>query len=167
MNKGNIAIITDSSCDLPAEYIRNKSVYILPLRVNFPEGSFRDGVDILPEEVYARMPDETPTTSQPTPDDVRDVLDRVLADGYGEAVAICLTSAMSGTFNLVSMCAKEETALAVHVVETHRLSMAHGLLVAQAVEMNEQGKTAQEIADAITAGWQSANNYFCLSTLNT
>ena len=55
-----IALVTDSSCDLPEELIKEHDVRILPLYVVYPDRQYRDRYDIQAEEVYARMPEEVP-----------------------------------------------------------------------------------------------------------
>ena len=48
-NNGKIALITDSSCDLPMDIIDKYSIFTLPLRVNYPDKEYRDNIDITPE----------------------------------------------------------------------------------------------------------------------
>ncbi|NLG24711.1 MAG: hypothetical protein GX558_05100, partial [Clostridiales bacterium] len=56
MQREPIAIITDSSCDLPAEFVEaQENLYILPLQLIYPEGNYRDGVEIDAIAVYDRM----------------------------------------------------------------------------------------------------------------
>ena len=54
---GEIAILTDSSCDLPQRYYKKYPVFRLPLIVTSGETAYRDGVDITVDEVYRRQPD--------------------------------------------------------------------------------------------------------------
>ena len=48
MNKNTIAIITDSTSDLPKEYLEKHHIFMIPLHVHTPKGQFLDGVDITP-----------------------------------------------------------------------------------------------------------------------
>ena len=68
MNK--IALITDSTCGLPKEYIQKYNVKIVSLKILYKTKEYIDGINITPEEVYAKLPDELPTTSMPSVDDV-------------------------------------------------------------------------------------------------
>jgi DegV family protein with EDD domain len=63
------------------------------------------------------------------------------------------------------MCAKEVEGLVVHAVDSHRLSMALGLLVMWAVEMNEKGRPSREIIAALNDGWKNTNAFFCMPSL--
>lgn len=166
MIKSTIAIITDSSCDIPKDYIEQHHIFMLPLQVNMPEGQYLDGVDITPDEVYARMPRVIPTTSQPSPGYIQQVFEQIKEEGYQEAIAICMSSGLSGTYNVVSMCAKEVEGLVVHAIDSHRLSMPLGLLVMQAVEMNEKGHPSREIIAALNDGWKKTNGFFCMPSLS-
>ena len=165
MVKSTIAIITDSSCDIPGDYIEQHHIFVLPLQVNMPEGRFYDGVDITPDEVYARMPKVIPSTSQPSPGYVQQVLERIKGEGYQEVIAVCMSSGLSGTYSVICMCAKEVEGLVVHTVDSHRLSMALGLLVMWAVEMNEKGRPSREIISALNDGWKNTNAFFCMPSL--
>ena len=166
MGKVTIAIITDSTSDIPKEYAEKHNIFVLPLHINLPEGDYLDGVDITPEEVYKRMPKVIPTTSQPSPGDIKQMFERIKKEGYKEAIAICISMELSGTFDSISMCAKEENELIVHLLDSHRISMALGLLVMQAVEMNEKEYSSQKILDVLMSSWKSTNDFFCMPSLN-
>jgi DegV family protein with EDD domain len=165
MENGKIAIITDSSCDIPKEYIEENHVFVLPLQVNMPDGEYLDGINITPEEVYSRMPEVIPTTSQPSPGQVMELLDKIKDEGYQEAIAICMSSGLSGTYNTIRMCADQVEGLQIQIVDTHRLSMALGFVVMQAVEMNRKGCSQQEIVDSLNDNWKKTNGFFCIPSL--
>ncbi len=165
MTKSKIAIVTDSTSDITQEYIDKHHIFMLPLQVHTPEGQFLDGVDITPDEVYSRMPEVIPTTSQPSPEYVQGVFKRIKEEGYTEAIVICISSGLSATYGVARMCAQAEEGLTVHVVDSHRISMALGFQVMQTVEMNEEGKSSKEILDALKEGWETTNGFFCMPTL--
>jgi DegV family protein with EDD domain len=166
MTREAYAIITDSSCDIPKEYIEQHHIFVLPLQINMPEGHYLDGVDITPEEVYSRMPKVVPSTSQPSPGDIKQLFEQIKKEGYKEAIAVCMSSSLSGTFDVITMCAKEDHTLKVHLFDSHRLSMALGMLVMQAVEMNENGCSAEEILNSLNNSWKKTNDFFCMPTLS-
>ena len=66
-----VAVITDSTCCLPAELLDRHSIRVVPLLIVVGGKTFRDGLDITPGEVYRimRQGGDLPTTSVPTPDD--------------------------------------------------------------------------------------------------
>ena len=94
-----VALVTDSSADLPDPVLDRHHIALVPLQVVFGNETFRDRVELKPEEFYRRLrtAKELPTTSQPTPADFV----RVLRDARAEAdevVAVLLSSVLSGTF---------------------------------------------------------------------
>jgi fatty acid-binding protein DegV len=52
----NIRIVTDSTCDLPEQTVRQHHISVIPLHINQGEKSFRDGIDLSREEFYAQLP---------------------------------------------------------------------------------------------------------------
>ena len=69
MSPGRIAIVTDSTSDLPSQLTKARSITVVPLTLHFEGRSLLDGVDIRPSEFYRKLPNATthPTTSQPSP----------------------------------------------------------------------------------------------------
>lgn len=166
MNNKKLAIITDSSCDLPKKYIEENGIFIIPLQINMPDGkTYLDGITISPEEIYSKMPAIIPTTSQPSPNDVLQLFEKVKSQGYKEAIVIAISSAMSGTYEVIKLSIKEEKELVVHSFDSKRLSMALGMLIVQAVELNNSGKTASEILSILEKSSDLTNGFFCIPTL--
>ena len=68
MNDQRIAVITDSGTDTPAEFCREHDVRVMPLHINYADGTtFQSGVDITADEVTRRLATEIPKTSLPSP----------------------------------------------------------------------------------------------------
>ena len=61
MNKDKVAVLTDSGCDVPQNFREKYNIFMLPLRVMYPEKDYEDGVNIDPMMVYRRFPDEYPS----------------------------------------------------------------------------------------------------------
>ncbi len=93
-----IRILTDSTADLTADLSREWQVEVVPLQVSFGEETFRDGIDLTPEEFYQRLEscDKLPTTSQPSPDAFAARFS-LAAEAGDEVVAVLLSSQLSGT----------------------------------------------------------------------
>ena len=94
-----VAVVTDSSADLADSVLDRHHIALVPLQVVFGDETFRDRVELKPEEFYRRLRTarDLPTTSQPTPAEFV----RVLRDARGEAdevVAVLLSGSLSGTF---------------------------------------------------------------------
>ncbi|MDQ2982281.1 MAG: DegV family protein, partial [Actinomycetota bacterium] len=92
----NTAIVLDSTADFPEAPERFPNWRVVPLYVLFGDESYRDYVDLTPEEFYARLrtADELPTTSQPTPGDFLATYEEL--SGYERIYSLHLSSALSG-----------------------------------------------------------------------
>jgi fatty acid kinase/fatty acid kinase fatty acid binding subunit len=131
--EARIAIVTDSSCDLPEATAHAIGLVRVPLTVTFGEETFTDGVDITPFQFYKRLATSPspPTTSQPAVGDFRSTFKRLLENRDG---VVCLTLAanLSGTYQAAHAAAREAEAGRVRVVDTCHVSITLGL-VAEAV----------------------------------
>ena len=77
-----IAIITDTCCDLPQEYLKEYPIFCVPLVVTSGTESYRDNIDITVETIYARQKNENFKTSLPRPQDIEDVYSAIARQGY-------------------------------------------------------------------------------------
>ena len=94
-----VALVTDSSTYLPKERMDPYVIRVVPLVVIWSGKELHDGVDIQPTDFYTRLQTarEMPTTSQPSPLAVKEVFDKLLAEGY-DILGIFISSKFSGTF---------------------------------------------------------------------
>lgn len=66
-----IALVTDSSCDLPEQILEKYNIHVIPLHIIFKDGDYRDGIDITPREFYEKLNiEEIPSTSMPSPGEI-------------------------------------------------------------------------------------------------
>ena len=152
MPQTRIALVTDSSCDLPPEYLRAHGIYCLPLHVVYSDGEYRDGVDITPEEVVRRMQqDQVPTTSMPNPGDLDAILEDIRAKGIREVFFCMLSSGLSGTFNMVRLAAQDMDDLDVELYDTLYLSMGLGYYVMTAQDLIDEGRSLHELPGILDA----------------
>ncbi len=149
----NIAIITDSTCDLSISAEAAYQIDIVPLMVTFGEKAYRDGVDLTNSEFYLRLAkaDILPTTSQPTPAAFQEVFRRRLDEGK-DIVGIFISSGLSGTYQSAMIARSSfinEEQNRIHLVDSQQATGSLGILVHQACKMRDQGAGAKEIADSI------------------
>ncbi|MDR9746998.1 DegV family protein [Paenibacillus taichungensis] len=164
-----VAIVTDSTADIPEELIHKYGIHVVPLRVLFGEEAYADGVDLTSEQFYAKLEKVSvlPTTSQPSPTDFMNIYNTLLdEDPERPIVSIHLSSGMSGTYQSAllgkSLLEREGD---ITVLDSKSASYGYGLLVVQAAELAEQGKSAAEIAAAVAAMQQSRKLFFLVDTL--
>lgn len=118
MNKEKIAILVDSGSDVPPELLERHHIFMIPLKILFNEGEYLDGLTIDASEVYRRLPFEIPKTSLPDGEQITSILDRIYEEGYRKVLAICISSSLSGTCNMLRLICEEYENLECHVVDS-------------------------------------------------
>ncbi len=122
-------IVTDSGTDvwLPPEQVAELNIHIVPLIVTLEGKSYREGVDIQPDEFYRLLAatDSLPITSQPSAGVFAEIYRR-LAVTDPDILSIHMTSGLSGTFNAAQAGAKLVPEANVTLVDTKTLSAAAG-----------------------------------------
>ncbi|KQY87586.1 EDD domain protein [Paenibacillus sp. Root52] len=164
-----VAIVTDSTADIPEELIRKYGIHVVPLRVLFGEETYADGVELTPEEFYTKLGKAAtlPTTSQPSPTEFMNVYQSLLDEDPERAiVSIHLSSGMSGTYQSAllgkSLLEREGD---ITVLDSKSASYGYGLLVVQAAELALQGKSAADIASAVEGMHRTRKLFFLVDTL--
>jgi DegV family protein with EDD domain len=146
-----VTIVTDSSADLPDSVLDKHGIALVPLQVVFGDTTFRDRVELKPEDFYRRLraASELPTTSQPAPaafiQAFRDALQE--AD---EVVAVLLGSNLSGTFASAQASIRAAALSGVHLVDTRLASLGVGLLALRGAELAGLGWHGAQIASELT-----------------
>ena len=127
-----------------------EKVGIVPLTVHFGDQEYISGVTIHPKKFYEMLveSDELPTTSQPTPVAFEEAFEKAVEAGY-EVVCLTCSGKLSGTCQSANIAAAE-FAGKVHVVDSNTIAIALGILVEYAVELAEQGLSAEEIVLKLT-----------------
>ena len=97
-HRRGVAIVVDSSADIPDEELERLEIHMVPMRVHFGERSYLDKVSMRPGEFYRELADnpQHPKTSQPPPGDFRRIFE-FLASHYETVVSINVTARVSGT----------------------------------------------------------------------
>ena len=165
MNQNKIAVLVDSCTDVMTEQIDKLGIYSVPVTIIYSDGEYRDKIDISIEEIYERLPLETPRTSLPSGDIVMDTFDRIKRDGYEKLLIISISSALSGTHNMMRVMAESYEGLDIHVIDTRSISYGAGAQAVLAADLAEQGFTMEEIIDALEISIRDSGIFFCLSTL--
>ena len=142
----DVAIITDSTCDIPAGLVEEYGIIVVPLYVVWGEEELLDGRDIDNPTFYARLPGDPihPKTSQPTPADFVEVIRGTEAR---EVVVITISRELSGTYASVYQ-AQEAVDVPVHIVDSYSLSMGLGWQVLAAARARERGGGVERIIAA-------------------
>lgn len=164
---GKIKIITDSVGDLPQDLAEEWDVEIVPLTINFEDGSYRDGVDIKSDEFYKKLRtcDRLPTTAQVTPSEFLEVYKKY-SNEYDDFIVITISSAMSGTFQS-AVTASEIGGLEdrVTVIDSKGITLGQGLMVLEAARMAKRGESKEEIINRINEMVEKVEYILVVDTL--
>lgn len=142
----SVKLIIDTGCDLNAKQAVSLGVILIPMTIRFRDEEYRSGVDITNEDFYNKLAacKELPTTSQPTPFEFEHVFQQI-ADSGDEAVVLCVSSALSGTYQS-AMIAAADFQNCIYVVDTRAVTVAQKILLDYAISLKNHGATAKEIA---------------------
>ncbi|MCD4737938.1 MAG: DegV family protein [Anaerolineae bacterium] len=167
MSVHKIALITDSTCDIPAVLQEQYNIEIVPLSIIWGEEVFRERVDITAQAFYERLVQDPtyPTTTQPTPADFANVYRRAAEAGAEEVLVIVISSAMSGTLTSAQQAASLVT-IPVHFVDSKSNSMSLGWQVLAAARAREAGGDVPAMIAAAEMARKSMVYIISLDTLD-
>lgn len=140
-----IILSADSTCDLTTELFEKYNISRLPLYITFGEESFRDGVEITPDELYQKVKetDTLPKTSAVSVGDFIEYFGKLLEEA-DQVIHFSISSALSCTFQNATLASAEFEGR-VFLVDTLNLSTGEALTVLHAAELLKADKTAEEI----------------------
>lgn len=161
-----IGILTDSTCDLEAGVIGRYGIEVLPLKIIYGDQVHLDRVDITPDQVYERLPEEVPTTSTPSPHEALAALRSLSARGFTHVLAVHLSSGLSGTFNTVRLVADQCHQLKTAVIDSKSLSMGLGVVVEQAARWIEEKVDFDSLIAKTQSMIQRTKGFYVLKTLD-
>lgn len=140
-----LAWITDSTCGLSEQFIKEHNIYALPLNVIVNGISYKDDIDITKEQFYELINDhgEGATTSQPAFGEFINLYNR-LKEEYDYGIAIHASSELTGTYQS-SINASNQTGFPVEVIDSKIGAYALGKMIKNGIELEQQGKTYEEI----------------------
>lgn len=147
-----LAIVTDSSADLPDGVAEALHLHVVPLRLNFGEQDYLDKVGMTPAQFYARLreSDVLPRTSQPAPGDFRRQFEFLLAH-HPAVVYVGVARAVSGTMQSAETAAQRGDAARTFIVDSANAAGGQALLAIAAAELARRGADAATIVAKLDA----------------
>ena len=145
-----LAIITDSTCDIPDALIEQYGIIVVSHYIIWGEEQFKDRVTLQPKEFYRRYQTDTvrPTSAQASVQDFLDAIQTAITRGATEAIVLTVSSAMSGAFQMANQAA-ERADIPVSVIDSKGPTMSLGWQVLAAARAREGGKTTVEIIEQV------------------
>ncbi|MBN2602191.1 MAG: DegV family EDD domain-containing protein [Candidatus Marinimicrobia bacterium] len=147
-----IALVVDSACDLSQELIDEFQIHVIPVRVSFGNSTYIDKITITPDYFYKMLLTEPhhPKTSQPPPADFRNLYAFLLSH-YESIISIHLPEAASGTYQNALSAAREFPEKTITVIDGKSLSIGFGFVAEKAARLIAEGKSHEELVQAVTA----------------
>jgi DegV family protein with EDD domain len=165
MTDHKIALITDSTSDLPEHKLREYDIGMVPLMVIWGAEELRDQVDIKSTEFYERLVLDPvhPTTSQPPPAAFVQAVHQAKENGAQEVVIFTISSGMSSTYQSARQI-ETLVDIPVHIVDSKANSMSLGWQLLAAARAREEGGDA---AAMLTAADRVRDNLVTLLYVDT
>lgn len=144
----SIKITADSTCDLSPALLQQYDVSILPLYVNLGGKTYRDGVDITPDDIFTHVAGHgaLPSTAALNIADYHDFFS-TLSPLYDAVIHLNISSEFSSCHQNACIAAQEFDN--VFVVDSRNLSTGHGMLVIEAALAARRGEAAPDIAASL------------------
>lgn len=161
---GKVAIITDSNSGITQREAKELGIFVLPMPFTMEEQEYFEDISLTQKQFYEKLESGADiATSQPSPDSVMELWDRVL-ESYDQIVCIPMSSGLSGTTQTAIMLSMEYDGRVV-VVDNQRISVTQRQSVLDAMLLAEQGKCAEEIADILMKTKMDSDIYIMVDTL--
>lgn len=161
-----VAIVTDSTAYIPKELVGELNITVAPQLLIWGEETFRDGVDIHPDDFYSRLSKAKvmPSTSQVTPAYFHEIFKRKLDEGY-EVMAVLVSEQLSGTLASARQAIQMLPDSPVEYYDSRTTAMAMGFQVLGAARMAKEGATRDEIRSYLDIAREHVGVVFAVDTL--
>jgi DegV family protein with EDD domain len=166
MNENKIAIMTDSCSDVPRNLLERFHIYEMALSINYKDRTYRDRIDITPEEVYENLQNEIPHTSLPTIGEIHETIEKIIADGYDQIIIPVISSGLSGTYKAIEMVCEDFKNIKTKVIDTKNIALGSGFLSIYAAQLVEKNLNFEEIVKKVESKIEDSNIYYSLQTLH-
>ncbi len=170
----DFTIVTDSTADLPVEYLENNNVACMNMSytVDGETYSGNTGKELPWKEFYRLMREEgkMPSTSQINPEEIRNTFEKLVETGSRKILYLAFSSGLSGTCGNGQLAAQdvmeEHPDVKIIVIDSLCASLGEGLFVYYAVRMRLAGKSMEETADWLKANVRNFVHVFTVDDLH-
>ncbi|MFC5532356.1 DegV family protein [Cohnella yongneupensis] len=162
-----VALVTDSTSDIPLEVREQLDIAMVPLKVIIGGETFLDNIELTPRQFYEKLTSssELAKTSQPSPSDFFDTFKK-LTDQGRPVIYVALASVLSGTYQsaLIAKSMLDDDA-DVTIIDSRTASYGYGMLVVAAAKMAQSGVGKEQIVCEILRMREEMRLYFLVDTL--
>lgn len=162
----SIAIVTDSNCGMSPAQVKDLGIYMLPMPFFIDDKEYLEDIDMNQSEFFQHL-EQNPgckvSTSQPTPESVTTLWDKLLKD-YDEIVHIPMSSGLSSSMQTARMLAEDYDGR-VRVVNNQRISGTLRYSAIKAIQQAKNGLSADEIGTWLEETRFDSSIYITVATL--
>ena len=161
-----IRIVTDSTCDLPLDIVKEHAITVVPLYINIGSKSYLDGVDITRQEFYSALPDYDPfpRTAVPGPGMFSEVYNELVGEGATHILSIHISPSLSAVENSARLGAELIKGAQVTVIDSGQLSLGLGFIVQSAAQAAADGRSVSEVISLVN---ELRTRAYVFAVLNT
>ncbi|NNE11064.1 MAG: DegV family protein [Ilumatobacter sp.] len=143
----SIRIVTDSSCDLPAEVADEHGIRIVPLSIRFGDEEFIDREELTTGEFWARcaQQDTLPETAAPAPGQFEQVYRQLVDDGATGIVVVALSGALSATMQSAELAARSVDEVPIRVVDSRTVTLGVGTIALACARLAREGASIDDV----------------------
>jgi DegV family protein with EDD domain len=144
----NTAVVLDSTADVSDPSGRYPNWRLVPLYVRFGDETFREYVDISPEEFYRRLREsaQPPKSSQPSPADFQQMFESL--SEYEHILCVVLSAKISGTYESARLAAESMGDERVRAIDSG-VTSGGTVILADAIQRRLERGTDDSEIDAL------------------
>ncbi len=141
-----IALVTDSTCDLPESVVKDKNITVIPLNVHFGEETFLDGIDLQSKEFFEKLSTSEihPQTSQPSVGRFVETYNDLLKK-HDSILSLHISSKLSATYNSALQAQKEIGNENIKVIDSMNGTLGLGAIVHHIADLNQKGESFENL----------------------
>jgi DegV family protein with EDD domain len=161
-----IAIVTDSTADIPVEIVKRNNIHVVPNRVIIDGKDYADGIDITRQEFYERLPlmESPPTTATASSGTYQKLFAKLFDQGIQHIISIHVSKYFSGVFNAASTGAQSFSDR-MNVIDSEQVTLGLGYQVIAAAEAAIRGSSLEAVLERINNVRRSVRVIAMLDTL--
>ncbi|ACL69767.1 DegV family protein [Halothermothrix orenii] len=162
-----VGILTDSTCDLSEDILKQHNIEMIPLTIHFGEEIFKERYEITPAQFFERLENTEiiSTTSQPSIGLFVDKYKK-MAEEYDAIISIHLSSKFSGTVESARIASQQVDGIKIEVIDSKSISLGLGYQALLAAKLIEAGFSFKEIVDMVKKAREHVDIYFTVNDLS-